>query len=82
MGSDIFMAGWGQEKPVRKKGKSKKQYDYVGEIVVASVNESIPTVRRILRKLVREAVTQSALYLRDSVETSDRADRIAKEMIP
>ncbi len=64
---------------------AKKPYDYNHEIRwavgVHGYNVCGPQVRRILRKLVREAVAISWHRAGDE-STEDLADRIAKELVP
>jgi hypothetical protein len=63
---------------------SKKRYDYVQEVEDSyCAGNEIKTVKRILRKLVRDAAKtyneQSPLYM--AIDEDD-FDRIAKELVP
>jgi hypothetical protein len=68
--------------------KQKKQYDYVCNALLAAGSypsrskQGTESMRRILRKLVREAV-HSAITARMRGESpQEEAGRIAKELIP
>lgn len=61
----------------------RKRYDYASAVWA---EDEYPKAKRILRKLVREAVCATVESI-DAVPVSDRAtqlraDRIAKELIP
>jgi hypothetical protein len=63
--------------------KTKKPYDYIGELAMHwDVNMNAePGVKRILRKLVREAVIGALAIQHDYFHDADVANRIAKELI-
>jgi hypothetical protein len=62
--------------------KTKKPYDYIGELAMHwDVNMNAePGVKRILRKLVRQAVYE-VISTDLEVAPNNIADRIAKELV-
>ena len=65
----------------------RRSYDYIFERAIAAGGVCAPGLKRVLRKLVRDAVMADwSSWAKDSSEArrraKQRADRIAKELIP
>ncbi len=92
MGSDFFMNPPRETESERRKRtapkRKRRQHDYIGELIEMmrgwkDIDLRERMYRRVLRKLVREAVTKA----HDLGSYGDKwvrrdADRIAKELIP